>query len=67
MVYRETESTGELGHHKKLASLFVDLKKRKLDVCLIWALDRLTHEGIAKIFELINKFKQMIRNWRHHV
>jgi len=57
-VYRETESAWSQGHQKELARLFTDLNKRKVDICLIWALDRLTREGIAKIFELINKFKQ---------
>ena len=57
-VYRETESAWSQGYQKELARLFTDLKKRKVEVCLIWVLDRLTREGIAKIFELINKFKQ---------
>jgi len=57
-VHRETESAWSQEHQKELARLFIDLKKRKVDVCLIWALDRLTRESISKIFELINKFKQ---------
>ena len=32
-------------------------ERRKADVCLVWALDRVTREGIAKIFELINRFQ----------
>ncbi len=56
-VYSENESAWKSGHQRELARLFTDLHKRKFDICLVWALDRLTREGIGKIFELINKFK----------
>ncbi len=56
-VYRENESAWRSGHQRELSRLFADLKRRKADICLVWALDRLTREGIGKIFELINRFK----------
>ncbi len=56
-VYQENESAWKSGHQRELSRLFADLQKRKPDICLVWALDRLTREGIAKIFELIHKFK----------
>ncbi len=56
-VYAENESAWRSGHQRELSRLFGDLPKRKVDICLVWALDRLTREGIAKIFELVNKFK----------
>jgi len=56
-VYQENESAWRSGHQRELSRLFNDLKRRKADICLVWALDRLTREGIAKIFELINRFK----------
>lgn len=56
-VYQENETAWKSGHQRELSRLFADLRKRKADICLVWALDRLTREGIAKIFELINKFK----------
>ena len=56
-VYQESESAWHSGHQRELSRLFDDLKRRKADICLVWALDRLTREGIAKIFELINRFK----------
>ncbi len=56
-VYAENESAWQSGHQRELSRLFADLPKRKVDICLVWALDRLTREGIAKVFELINKFK----------
>ena len=56
-VYSENESARKSGHQRELSRLFANLHNRKVDMCLLWALDRLTREGIAKIFELINKFK----------
>lgn len=56
-VYSENESAWKSGHQRELSRLFQDLQRRKVDICLIWALDRLTREGIGKIFELINRFK----------
>jgi len=56
-VYSENEPAWKSGHQRELARLFADLRRRKVDICLVWALDRLTREGIARIFELVNRFK----------
>ena len=56
-IYRENESAWKSGHQRELARLFTDLRKRKTDICLVWALDRLTREGIPRIFEIVNRFK----------
>ena len=56
-IYSESESGWRAGHQHELSRLFADLHRRKVDICLVWALDRLTREGIAKIFEVINKFR----------
>ncbi len=56
-IYRENESAWKSGHQRELSRLFADLPKHRPDICLTWALDRLTREGIGKIFELMNKFK----------
>ena len=56
-IYEEQESAWRNGHQRELARLFADLHRRKVYVCLVWALDHLTREGIARIFELINRFK----------
>lgn len=56
-VYSEAESAWRSGHQKELSRLFADLPKHRPDICLTWALDRLTREGIGRIFELINRFK----------
>lgn len=57
-VYAENESAWRSGHQRELARLFSDLRRHKVDICLVWALDRLTREGIARIFEIINRLKQ---------
>jgi putative DNA-invertase from lambdoid prophage Rac len=58
-VYTENESAWKVGHQKELARLLNDLQsgKRKYDVLLVWALDRLTRQGISSILSLMNQFK----------
>ncbi len=55
-VYQETESAWKPGHQKELARLLFDCRngRRKFDVVLVWALDRLSREGAAAILNLIN-------------
>jgi len=57
-IYSENESAWRSGHQRELARLFADLPRRKADICLVWALDRLSREGVAAILSLINRFKQ---------
>ncbi|GAI26793.1 unnamed protein product, partial [marine sediment metagenome] len=40
-VYQETESAWRTGHQKELARLLRELPKRKIDIVLVWSLDRL--------------------------
>ena len=56
-IYAENESAWCAGHQKELARLFHDLPGRKADICLCWSLDRLSREGVARVFELVRKFK----------
>lgn len=56
-TYQEQESAWRGGHQKELARLLAELPKKKVDICLVWSLDRLTREGISRIFAIINKFK----------
>ena len=58
-VYQENESAWKAGHQRELARLLSDSRngKRKVDVVLVWALDRLSREGAAAILNLINTFK----------
>jgi len=52
--YVESESAWRNGHQKELARLTDDARKRKFDVVLVWALDRLSREGSAAILNLIS-------------
>lgn len=58
-VYRENESAWKNGHQKELGRLLNDIRsgRRKYDIVLIWALDRLSREGAAAILNLVNTFK----------
>lgn len=55
-VYQEQESAWKAGHQRELSRLLTDCRegKRKFDVVLIWALDRLSRAGAAAILNLIN-------------
>jgi putative DNA-invertase from lambdoid prophage Rac len=56
-VYQEQESAWRAGHQEQLARLVGELSRKRVDIVLVWALDRLTREGIARIFQLISQFK----------
>jgi len=60
-VYKENESAWHAGHQRELARLLADCRdgRRKYDAVLVWALDRLTREGIAKMLEWVNTFKAL--------
>lgn len=57
--YSENETAWKAGHQKELAHLLNDMRtgKRKYDIVLVWALDRLTRQGIGAILQLVNSFK----------
>ena len=57
-VYQENESAWKSGHQRELARLFADLRRRKADICLVWALDRLSRMGVAAILNLVDRFKR---------
>ena len=58
-IYRENESAWKAGHQKELARLLADCRngRHRVDVALVWALDRLNREGAAAILNLVNTFK----------
>ncbi len=56
-VYSEEESAWKAGHQRELARLLQDSGKRKFDVLLVWALDRLSREGSLAILSLVNRLK----------
>jgi len=57
--YIENESAWKAGHQHELKRLLNDCRngRRKFDVVLVWALDRLSREGAAAILNLVNTFK----------
>ena len=57
-VYSENESAWKSGRQHELARIFKDLPRRNVDICLVWALDRLSREGSLTILTLIERFKQ---------
>lgn len=60
-IYSEDASAWKGGHQKEFARLLKDLRsgKRRYDVLLIWALDRLSREGPLRILQLIDNFKRL--------
>lgn len=57
-VYQEAESAWRNGHQRELARLIDNARKRKFDIVLVWALDRLSREGAAAILNLVNSLGQ---------
>jgi DNA invertase Pin-like site-specific DNA recombinase len=58
-VYAESESGWRQGHQAELKRLFADLRsgRRRYDVLLVVALDRLTRGGIGIMWQTINTFE----------
>lgn len=56
-TYQEMESAWRNGHQTELARLLDNARKRKFDIVLVWALDRLSREGSAAILNLVNSLK----------
>ncbi len=56
-IYQEAESAWRNGHQRELARLKDNSRKRKFDIVLVWALDRLSREGAAAILNLVSTFK----------
>jgi putative DNA-invertase from lambdoid prophage Rac len=56
-LYNEDESAWRAGHQHELARLMSDLPKYQPGIVLVWALDRLTRQGIGAILQLVNNFK----------
>ena len=54
-VYEEAESAWKVGHQRELSNLLADAKKRKFQVVLVWALDRLSREGALAILSLVQR------------
>jgi putative DNA-invertase from lambdoid prophage Rac len=57
--YRENESAWKLNHQAELSRLLRDLRtgRRKFDVLLVWALDRLSRQGIVPLISMLNSLR----------
>ena len=56
-TYTEAETAWKAGHQKELARLKSDAAKRRFDLVLVWALDRLSREGSLAILQFVNTLK----------
>ena len=57
-VYEEYETAWKAGHQVELAQLKADAVRRRFDIVLVWALDRLSREGALAILSLVSRLKQ---------
>jgi DNA invertase Pin-like site-specific DNA recombinase len=57
-IYTENESAWKAGHQRELSNAIVAASNHQFDCLLIWALDRLTRQGIVEIFRLVNTFEK---------
>lgn len=55
--YKEESSAWRAGHQKELARLLREARKRKFDVVLVWALDRLSRQGALAILTIVQRLK----------
>jgi DNA invertase Pin-like site-specific DNA recombinase len=57
-IYEEYETAWKAGHQAELAQLKADAARRRFDIALVWALDRLSREGALAILSLVSRLKQ---------
>jgi len=54
-IYRVTESGWKGAQQRHLSKVYADARTGKFDVLLVWALDRLSREGVAPTLEIVNR------------
>lgn len=57
-TYEVTESAYRGAHQRALSEVYADARAGEFDVLLVWALDRLSREGVAATLEIINRLGQ---------
>jgi DNA invertase Pin-like site-specific DNA recombinase len=57
-VYRENETAWKAGHQKELSNATTAASLHQFNILLIWALDRLTRQGISSILSILNTFEK---------
>lgn len=55
--YEEDATAWKNGHQRELKRLLEDAARRRFDVLVIWALNRLSREGPLAVLQLIHKLK----------
>jgi len=56
-IYTEEVSAWRAGHQLELKKLLKRASYHEYDILIVWALDRLTREGIGNIMQLFNTFR----------
>jgi putative DNA-invertase from lambdoid prophage Rac len=58
-IYSENESAWRQGHQHELARFLNDIRlgRRKYDLLIIWALDRLSRQGTGALIQLVNSIE----------
>jgi len=56
-IYTEEASAWRAGHQLELKNLLMRASYHEYDILLVWALDRLTREGIGSIMHLFSTFR----------
>lgn len=56
-IYTEEASAWRAGHQKELSNMLKSASYHEFDILLVWALDRLTRQGIGNIMNLVNTLK----------
>ena len=54
-VYQVSESAWRGAHQKALSEVYEDARRGQFQVLLVWALDRLSREGVAATLEIIER------------
>jgi DNA invertase Pin-like site-specific DNA recombinase len=54
-VYTVQESAWKGAHHKALTQVYQDARTGRFQILLVWALDRLSREGVAATLEIIER------------
>ena len=57
-VYAENESAWQAGHQYEWARLMIDAESRRFNVVVVWALDRVTRQGVSSLFLQIQELRR---------
>ena len=57
-VYAENESAWQAGHQHEWARLMHDAEARRFNAVVVWALDRVTRQGVSSLFLQIQALRR---------